>query len=652
MICDIANAYPSNGACVNADRSIDMGFDFYGDYCYGVDIDFYYADTGKKHGISFSDRGYYTGGYYNGERISISGLPNLVQNTKYYWQARLYSKKINISSGEYPDILVTKGKILKNPIIKTAVTEFSEQVKNASEKAIAIDKGLDIEIPSYVFIGEESRKIVSYDDIMGIIGVDKQFTTYPEVDTEVVINNKANEKLDIESTSNIVFIEPNNTIITRSTYSVSNDGDDSDSGIQFGTYIKINDEYRAITGHDTITGVVTFENPFSFIPTEGDIYEVYCNYIDSPFYNFVTKSIPTVTASAELWTKWNTVCLKCTAVFNANNSNNTIKSYHWEIYKSVDGANYTLSEKSEEIYSGRLEYFARIVNPIYDYKVKVVILTNDNIQIEDETVIGWGSSFDGITNLNSYFDKKYNRCILMWDNIADNSSYIVLRTDSSGKEEYLETIIGSTDIYYDYKVSNREKYVYSVIPKTNDNIGDALTTEVSTNFNYMSIYFLSEVGYEVPPEYISATRVDVNTMYGDAQYKIEKMYSVELNFNDVEITHNIKRDIQIGHTGLPIVTVGADSYDSFSLEFTFGQIKCINGNEKIDVLTQKDYLEWRNYIASGLPVIIKDIIGNIWFGTITEHNPKPDTTSNLYMYNISINFTQTRDMDKTRILTN
>lgn len=651
MICDISNAYPSNGTCVDANDRIPFSFTFCGDHTIGWDADYFYADTGIELSKGMNDRGYYTDGYYNGEHTQVTTVTNFFeQDTKYLWRARVYSKIIDIANGEYPDILVTRGEVLDNPIIKTTVAQMSSAFAEQTPLIIALTGKHDIPIPSYIFIGDETRKIVSYDSVYGVITIDKELLTYPEVGTEVTINKMSDNNLSIEDDSLVVFINPNTTIIQPAKYYRSV----TDGTAYHAVYLKINDEYIPIIDHDIENGILTLESAFGTTPVAGDTYEVYCNFIDSPFYNFETKAKPVITPTVELWTKWNMICFKCNASMTTNTSDVYIKSYHWEIYKTPisNEGEYVLSEESEEIYSGRMEYMARIIDPEYKYMAKIVATTNEGVIIEAQTEIVWsGNNTDGIKNLTSYFDIVQNRCVLKWENITNNISYTILRTNSVGYTEYLETIIGNVSVYYDYKATNRETYTYTIIPKTDVEICNHGKTSVSTDFNNMSLYFLSEVKYEVPPEYISAVRTDTNLMYEDAQYRIEKSYSIELNFKDIEITHNIKRDIQISHNGMPIVTVGQDNYDSFPLEFTFGNVKCIDGKGKIDTLTQQDYLEWRSYIASGLPVVVKDIIGNIWFGTITEHNPKTDTQSNIYMYHINLNFTQSRNIDKTRILT-
>ena len=67
---------------------------------------------------------------------------------------------------------------------------------------------------------------------------------------------------------------------------------------------------------------------------------------------------------------------------------------------------------------------------------------------------------------------------------------------------------------------------------------------------------------------------------------------------------------------------------------------------------QRTFEKWLEDVNSELPVMIKDTKGNVWFGAITGHSYLPDYTGQEYqLYTIKIDFVQTRDMTKTRILT-
>ena len=70
----------------------------------------------------------------------------------------------------------------------------------------------------------------------------------------------------------------------------------------------------------------------------------------------------------------------------------------------------------------------------------------------------------------------------------------------------------------------------------------------------------------------------------------------------------------------------------------------------------KTFQKWKSDVNSKQPVLIKDIVGNVWFGAITSHTYTPDDSGNYKTYTIKIDFVQTRDMyadnqTRTRIMT-
>lgn len=644
MICDIANAYPANGNCIDADKYNQVKFTFYGDYAYGAAVYVYYADTGEKLNGWYintgQDTGYETSGFYNGEEI-YTPLPigYLDQNREYLWKARIYNKVIDISGGAYPDILVCKGNFVESPVITTTV------ISEGTDKTVTVETGLSIKIPSYLFIDTEVRKIVSYDETTGIITTDKMIMSFRGVGTEIKIYEYDTLPTIVEG-DNCVYIDKYDVLFEKPlTYSVDK------VNFAYSNYIKnlTTGEYIAITDFDHEQGLLYLETSFSSEPTSNDYYEIYCNYIDTPYFNFITKRTPVIVPKISLVQNWNTAMLKCEATVTAP-VNITIKSYYWEIYEVTNNGD-ILVDTSKLIYSGRMEYLCRRLKNTA-YKARIIVTTRDDVTITSDFV---GYEFitqdTTIDNLFSYWDNDKNAVKLVWTNLIDNTSYCIMRTDTNGNNEYLETIIGSATEYYDYKVSNGQMYTYSVTPKTTDNIYSAIETTIEVNLNRMSIYFLSEVEYQRPSGDISIVRVDTNYMYKDTQYKVEKIYCIDLDYHEMKITHNINRNIQVGYNGLPIVTVGTDNYDSFPLEFTFGQVRCNSGRQmEIFAHTHNDYLEWRKYVASGLPVVIKDIMGNIWFGTITDHSPTPNIVGEPNLYQISLEFTQSRNMNETRIL--
>ena len=371
MICDIANAYPANGTCIDATKGNQIKFIFYGDYAYGAATYLYYADTGEMlnsyHFNIGNDTGYGTKGFYNGEEIYTPlVIGDLEQNREYLWKARIFNKIIDITSGDYPDILICKGNFVESPVITTTVKTIG------SEKSVVVNAGLKIKIPSYLFIDTEVKKIVSYDEITGTITTDKMIMSFMGEGTEVKIY-EYDTLPEITDEENYVYIDAKNVVFEKPlTYTL----DQGNSA--YSNYIKnlTTGEYIAITNFDNKQGLLKLANAFSVEPTSEDHYEIYCNYIDTPYFNFITKATPTISPSFSVVQDWNTVMLKCEATLMSP-SNVKIKSYYWEIYEETDIGD-VLIDTSKVIYSGRMEYLCRKLKN-RTYKARIIATTRDNI---------------------------------------------------------------------------------------------------------------------------------------------------------------------------------------------------------------------------------------------------------------------------------
>ena len=194
------------------------------------------------------------------------------------------------------------------------------------------------------------------------------------------------------------------------------------------------------------------------------------------------------------------------------------------------------------------------------------------------------------------------------------------------------------------------EYEYVVIPKTSSAIYSQETTTIETSFSDWCIYFLEEVPYTRPSTSITDVRIYYNYMYGDKQFKVSSAWKVQLDPKIEDITHNIQRDVNDPYNGKPSITYGNKDYDTFSLEFSLGNLSCptyqMTGND------YRTFEKWKEDVNSKKSVMIKDSKGNVWFGAITGHSYNvdyEDVTNQLYQ--IKIDFTQTRDMYKTRVLT-
>ena len=254
-------------------------------------------------------------------------------------------------------------------------------------------------------------------------------------------------------------------------------------------------------------------------------------------------------------------------------------------------------------------------------------------------------------------DTVKNTVKLTWKNATGvaPTSYIIQRINSDGTQQYLETVQQtSASSYIDYTCGGDMIYQYIVIPVTTTTVYQQAKVPIATKFDDYEIYFLTEVPYERPSKSITDVRIYYNYMYGDKQFKVTSSWKVQLNPDIGNVDHNIKRDKSDTERGKPVITYGNMDYDSFSLSFLLGHISCPDYG-----LTDGDYKtfqKWKSDVNSKQPVLIKDIVGNVWFGAITSHTYTPDDSGNYKTYTIKIDFVQTRDMyadnqTRTRIMT-
>lgn len=634
MICSPTNAYPNNN-CIDGNK-FGMKITFNGDYTIGAD--FYVYDYNTEEQVRFYyERGKSTNGFHNGEEIDIKHTGALSQNKEYLWRAKFY-EKIDINNGYYPDIYSSKGTIQKNPITK--VTVIKPDFEIYEDNYIPIVKNLDIVTPCYLYWkGHERKLVTNYHKSKGILKIDVPYDTKPAEGEELYLSTVKVVSMDsIISETGLIPIEKGLNIDIGTHWE-----DNQESGVIPNTYIKVSGSYYGITKYYPKTGLLAVNETIPDLEV-GTPYQIYQCFVISPYYYFTTKAIPTISPTMTFVNE----VIKCEASITTAGYY-PVKYFYWSIYK--DGI---LVNQSEKIWSSRLEYLFREIETNSTYTGKVTIVTQDNVEVtSDEATCTISAGSVGITELKTTLDSNKNAVKLTWKN-ADGitpTSYMILRKDTGGNIQYLETVQKSSiTSYIDYSCGSDLTYQYIVIPKTVTEIYQQATVTVKTVFDDWEIYFLTEIPYERPSTTITDVRIYYNYMYGDKQFKIKSAWKIQLQPEIDDITHNIKRDKSDTYRGKPAITYGNMDYDSFSLSFMLGNISCpdygIVGGD------YRTFQKWKEDINTKQPVLVKDSMGNVWFGTIVEHTYTPDYTGGNYqLYTIKINFEQTRDMNKTRILT-
>lgn len=635
MICSPTNAYPNNN-CVDG-SNFNLKITFNGDFCMGADFYVYDYQTSNRIGNIYYERGKSTDGFRNGEEIDIVNTNDIPQNTEYLWRAKFY-EPVDIDNGYYPDVYSSKGKIQENPLTKVTVVTPDFQLGDGN--FIPIASGLEITLPCYIYWQGNGRRLVTnYKKDKGVLKLDSMFDTVPTEGTELYLSTVKVVNMDtVLAETDLIPIEKGLNIDAGKHRKTRTDVDTIPN-----TYIKVNGIYYGITKYYPKTGFVGIDGTSPELEA-GTPYQIYQCFVISPYYYFTTKAIPTI---APTMTFVNEV-IKCEASITTAGYY-PVKYFYWSIYK--DGI---LINQSEKIWSSRLEYLFREIETNSTYTGKVTIVTQDNVEVtSNEATCTISAGGVGITELKATLDGNKNAVKLTWKN-ADGvtpTSYMILRKDTDGNIQYLETVQKSSiTSYIDYSCGSDLTYQYIVIPKTATEIYQQATVTVKTVFDDWEVYFLTEIPYERPSTTITDVRIYYNYMYGDKQFKVTSAWKIQLQPEIDDITHNIKRDKSDTYRGKPSITYGNMDYDSFSLSFMLGNISC--SDYGIVGEDYRTFQKWKEDINTKQPILVKDSMGNVWFGTIVEHTYTPDYTGGNYqLYTIKINFEQTRDMNKTRILT-
>lgn len=649
MICSVLNPYPNNN-CIDGNNLGEFKFTFCGDYTNSVE----FAILDYNNMVYIPPVRYTLGkdskGFYNGEEVSIDFSDHkLAQNSEYIWYAKLY-EKVDFNNGYFPTQYVSSGKFRKCPFEFTSVAEYTEELDDVH---IPLDQDIEMETPCYMYYdgsiyeGLKYRPIVSFDKginsgtTKSIAKLSKAYYNPLEIGEDIVIckyNPSVTHGMqEVKSTpQKCVYVEPNLSFDFGSHKYIDNYNNED---VINNAYLKVNGIYYKIRLYFTRTGVIVLEEDAPAVD-ETTTYEIYTCVYRSPYYYFTTKAIPTVIPKMEFVNE----VIKCTAEITTS-GNYSVRYYYWTIYK--DGVEV---DRSQKIYSGRLEYLFREIESDTRYTGKITVVTQDNVEVTSaETSCSFTTYENGITSLDGIVDETNGAVRLSWVNVADDiTGYVILRKKGESVK-FLQSLEGQFTEYYDYSCANNAEYEYIIIPKTNTSVYQEKSVYVDVSFDDYFVYFLSEVPYIKPSSDITTTRVFYEYMHGDSQYEVKSIWSLQLNVTFENATHNISRIAENTYKGKPAITYGNMNYDSFTLKFTLGQIS--RWNCEWEGYEQDNFDLWREQINSKRPVLIKDTKGNVWFGSIMSHSFEIDYDAIKYQpYNITIEFSQERDMDETRII--
>lgn len=712
MIYGVRNAYP-DGHCIDGRSGVTTPFsyEFFGDKGMGTDIYCYNLNTGKpESGWFWYQRALYYNG--DTVKMNISGSGGGLHYTngnEYAWQAHVFEADglhdIRVTNGYLPQLPYLQGTIhiddSVNPkMVMSVHFDFSDCGELVAELArigvsastnnllkgnvvemdtlclgyLDIDDvfymqehpvGVEVAIPVQGFhfvIPEKSSDGKAYLSF-GRSDAKDFPTDYKEGATVKFYSYKHHSLIDSQRKGTGCYIGSGNMLIpsSQNPYDAAQLKYVTGEGGEWKPthFIKINGEERAITGYNPDNGWIDIESKFSNAAQVGDSYEIVRNYYVTPYYYFKCKAKPVIP-----WVRMekNGVFMKCSA--GDPGVDYSAKYYQWFIY-GVGGADEgRLIAQSEKIYNGRLVYDFRECIPGKSYRAKIVYMSQDNVEVSatsaatEYSVDGTAFAFTG-TKCGTY--QQGNQAILTLTRSSEfesgtikilRKSKVVKDNTSQDLIEFVDTIPITSNGYrvldvLDSKVSSHNTYTYYIVSV--DSAGNLYPLQhisLTTNFCGWTIYFLKDRGAQEYKWYNMSSTMDE---YGEREYQSLSWWVFESNIEDSNITHNLGREIQVGRPGKAIVFEGNDDYDSFTLSFLFTSV-AYDSSQGFTKYDQSAYENWRDLLKTSSSVLVKDPKGNMWHGAITENSRVVDYSNFEHQfYKMSLNFVQTRDLNKVRL---
>ena len=164
-------------------------------------------------------------------------------------------------------------------------------------------------------------------------------------------------------------------------------------------YIEVGHERRMITNYNKSTGVITLASGFSSgVLSVGALYRLYTNYIESGYYDFKIRDIPTITETASVD---NNGRLNLTGTYSHPNHVN-LENYKYRIYSSSGAENYVngvIDTITDEVDNSHIPIGAGITATITG---KRIIIATDSSQTTYPITTGYVGTivdYDSLTGI-------------------------------------------------------------------------------------------------------------------------------------------------------------------------------------------------------------------------------------------------------------
>lgn len=202
------------------------------------------------------------------------------------------------------------------------------------------------------------------------------------------------------SATNLVTVQKGLKNIHSPYYFNYDDNPNSDGHLMGCIYMEIGLERRMITNYDSSSGVVTIASAFDTTPAVGTPFKLFCNYIETGFYDFKARYMPQITLDAKSCQDG----LSCTATYSQANLVG-LKSYKFNVY-GVGISNQRITGQTQSVYdenstdNKHIPIQAGITENLTGKTITFNFIVNNKSYSETGIVESYNSS-DGIATLKS-----------------------------------------------------------------------------------------------------------------------------------------------------------------------------------------------------------------------------------------------------------
>ena len=658
MICDITNASPCNIA-VDAEQRVQFCFVFWGDGCAEANVLFYdvtdptSAPVRLKHFLYDERRT-----YYNGEEIDCNYTDPSSLGTKflngrnYIWKVRLY-EDVDFEKGKFPSVIHDNITTVKPPYFFGTV---KQSLYPEEELLLFIEPNLDITLPMWMRIGDDPtyRIVLSYDTVTGFCKLKNKFPSYPAAGSTYSLCSIRSYVPKAEAATNQIFVEPGITQFINAEFE-----DDRRDMVVNPWYVECpptlsggESEYYPILDYDSKVGLLTLGEGFSRTFEEGTTLKVKTSFIDSRYFPITAKTTPYFKDMSVLHAELDGENIHFYA--DSMETKSLIKYYWLDIYEDNK-----LVETTQRIFMGKLDYYYRKARPGKSYYAEFHVVTQDGMTNREDAP-WFANSGKAKTNISSVCmvspNANYSPDVDVWfdsdthavqfDAYSTSYKYKVLRRDRDGIH-----LIGHFDksTFYDYTCAANTSYTYYIIPYIQSGDGSCTfyeeqEVEITTpRFREWAVYGLRKLPFTALTN--DDTRIWYPYQDGIYEYEVEDYWCAAFDLEpQTSFTQNLNRTLYTGDHPKPVAVVGNNNYDSFSLSFSLGKVECPRG--RVVLGTISDIKAWKDFLAKGNLVVLKDPDGNVWAGALTSNSYDKTYYGSRVEYKVKFDFTETTNINK------